>query len=256
MLLAELVSFQNLLGNNAVLQPDGQQVRIPFCNQWWYRQQWSKGWTRSSALFFSLSALVVLAWIIGETVGYFSGESYGNFLFSICSVLVNVSLFAAIVTFLSKSARSEAAANEHSAEAEEGDSNRYVRFISNCYEQFIQKRMRRVLGSTEDTGFSSVGKNGEVDEWRGRVHYMQREMTRLAQESSINAAEQTKALEQHVTGSESRIRGEMIALETQMSDIKTEMLEQLRESERRTDEMIRHNMNELLRTLTTSRAIR
>lgn len=86
--------------------------------------------------------------------------------------------------------------------------------------------MLHLLGSDRETStFSSnKRKGGDPDEeWSGRVHYLQREMTRLAEESAMVVSENTKAMEQSI-----------------------------RESEHRMEAMMKESMNQLLQALSTN----
>jgi hypothetical protein len=210
LLIAELVSFQNLLRKHSdTHQEEADKSR------WWQRYLWNRGWSNSSATFFVLSALVMLLWLIGETAGYFAGERYGNFVFSLLSVLVNVLLFVAIVTFLSRGA----AGMDKGGNSEKASSSRWY--------GYVQRAMSRVLGSSQGT--SSFVKNGETDEWRGRLNYLQQEMERISEKTNSNVVDQIKQVEQHVAMSENQVRSEMGNLECGMSDMMTE----LREMEKR-----------------------
>lgn len=105
MLIAELASFQNLLRKDTRKEGDAPES---IYSQWWYGTFGSgnQRWSRGSVVFFLLSALVVLVWFIAETVGYFRGRRIGNYIFSLCSILVNVILYCFIVAMLSSGASS------------------------------------------------------------------------------------------------------------------------------------------------------
>lgn len=89
-------------------------------------------------------------------------------------------------------------------------------------------------------------RQGEDDEWRGRVHHIQCEMGRLADESARKAQAHRKSIEQHVSISETHIRGEMSNLDERMVRFKNEVVQELRESERRTEDMIRSSLEQML----------
>ena len=108
--------------------------------------------------------------------------------------------------------------------------------------------MLRLLGSDhENTTF--FNKNKELDEWSGRMHYLQQEMARLAEESTAHINEQTKAMEASVSRSEARLRSEVKTIEENITDFKGEIMNELRESEHRLQEMMLRSMNKFLQTL-------
>lgn len=79
MLIAELVSFQNLLrpGSRADIGDPPESIY----SQWWYGTLGDHRWSRGTALFFVLSGLVVLIWFVAETAGYFTGKRVGNYIY-------------------------------------------------------------------------------------------------------------------------------------------------------------------------------
>jgi uncharacterized protein Yka (UPF0111/DUF47 family) len=108
--------------------------------------------------------------------------------------------------------------------------------------------MLRLLGPDKDSS-SFFKKNTEHDEWSGRVHFLSQEMTRAAEESSAQMKEHAKAMEQSVNLSETRLRSQVNSVEENISDFKGEILDELRQSERRMQEMMLQSMNDLLRAL-------
>lgn len=267
MLIAELVSFQNLLRTDSRKDLDPPES---IYSKWWYGTFGDHRWSRGTTIFFLLSGLVVLIWFIAETAGYFTGRSekagaslcanvfslltsrslpgkrVGNYVFSLASILVNVILFIVIVKLLSNNAKNQA------------DSSRRVLNRNSCcsciwkwYDDTIQKAMLRLLGSDQHkTSSLFKRKKKEPDEeWSGRVHYLQREMTRLAEESTLVMNENAKALEQNVSSSETRLRSEVKTVEENVVDFKKEIMNELRESEQRMEEMMKQSMNQLFRAL-------
>lgn len=227
LLIAELVSFQNLLRKHSDLhQADAENTSC------WQRYLWNRGWSSSSGTFFLLSATVILLWLVGETAGYFAGDKYGNFMFSLLSVLVNVLVFTAIVWFL---ARGAAAETDKRGDSERSRNSRWYE----CIQRYIQGAMSRLLGSSQEA--SSLFKKGETDEWRGRLNYLQQEMKRVSEKTNSNVINQIKHVEQHVAMSENQVRSEMSNLESGMSEIMTE----LRDMEKRNLVMM-HQMMEAL----------
>lgn len=176
MLVAELVSFQNLLR----MKSDSATFSIrKVLGQWRADGIWTNGLSHGSTCFFLLSLIVVIAWVIGEVVGHFIFNREGLFVASLLSVVVNVVLFACIVWFLSNGKATTTTDN------------------------IIQRMMRAVLGSSQEDGTN-------FGEWRGRVHYLEREMWRIA---SLQQSQQMEAMESCVAATELRLR---ILLESQM----------------------------------------
>ena len=211
MLVAELVSFQNLLRTNT----DSKVSLMSIYTQWRSGEVWNKGLSHGSSLFFMLSSLVVVAWTAGEAIGYFGGTRHGLFISSLLSILVNVVLFAAIIWFLQSGHDDPSSNNRHE-------------FYYNCF----QKSILRMLGSTQDS--ASLVRNS--DEWRGRVDYLQREMIRIANESNSVWSKQMESMERHVVLSECRIRSELTSLEDTLEEFKVDMraiLQQRQQGHRR-----------------------
>jgi hypothetical protein len=196
MLIAELVSFQNLLKKTDQTEDaTGWNQRI--YSKWWSSGAWAQGWSRGSLLFFCLSVFVIVGWTLGELLGFALGEREGNILFSLASVVVNVVLFAAIMTVLASGA-----ASTKKETPDENDSSG---------DSFIQRAMLRLLGASRES--DGELKKGEHDEWNGRVHYLQHQMERIAEEQNTFAAEQSRSMETLVSLSESRLRAELSILE-------------------------------------------
>lgn len=139
MLIAELVSFQNLLRTDS-----RQNFPAPesIYSQWWYGTFGNHRWSRGTTIFFFLSGLVVFIWFVAETAGYFSGKRVGNYVFSLASIFVNVILFLGIVTLLSNNAKNKA-----------NDSHRVLNGRCSCiwrwYDDVIQDAVLRLLGSNK-----------------------------------------------------------------------------------------------------------
>jgi hypothetical protein len=227
MLIAELVSFQSLLR-----QIDHQEAHAPnthIYSKWWSKTPWgSNSWSRGSVLFFTLSLLVVAGWVIGELVGYASGESHSDVLHSLLSIIVNVSLFILIMLFLASGAAGISRKKDNS-----DDKNRekggFRRWITDWNNSCIQRSMLRLLGASRGIVQDSPFHKGDATEdWNGKVHYIQREMTRHAEESAAHVQEQSKAMESFVTQSEVRLRGEMDRLEESFRDLRNSVLNEVK----------------------------
>lgn len=237
MLVAELVSFQDLLRSNSDKPQSSIQIQQVY-SEWWKGNMWKdRGWSRGSVCFFLASSLVVFVWTIGEAAGYFSGEMHGNVVYSLLSVFVNVVLFAAIVVFLSRGAE-KAKKRDDKVSDEESEDGNLAKF-----QRYLQQPMQRLLGSSQDSSPSTPSKR--EDEWRGRVSFLQGEMNRLATASNSFAADQMKTMEQRLTTSESRVRSEVVSLEENMSQFKHEIQRQLTEMECNNQRMMQQILSHL-----------
>jgi hypothetical protein len=222
MLIAELVSFQNLLRKTEQNRED--QATVQNCSKGWSSGPLNQDWSRGSVLFFSLSLFVMVAWIIGEIVGFANGEQHGNVLFSLASILVNFVLFVVIMVFLASGAAGIASKREE--EGENGDRRSGICRCFTNYGGFVQSTMLRMLGTSKDT--DDPFKVNENEEWTGRVRYLQREMERIAEVSAAAVKEQSKVMENHVTLSESRVRAEMGALRAGFESLTANVMNEAR----------------------------
>jgi hypothetical protein len=227
MLIAELVSFQSLLR-----QIDGQEAHAPnthIYSKWWSKTPWgNNSWSRGSVLFFTLSLLVVAGWVIGELVGYAKGEKHSDVLFSLLSIIVNVSLFILIMFFLASGAAGISKKKEDS-EDKNKEKGAFRRWVTDWNNGCIQRSMLRLLGASRDITQDGPFHTGDATEdWSGRVHYIQREMTRHAEESAVHAQEQSKAMESFVTQSEVRLRGEMDKLEESFRVLRHSVMDEVK----------------------------
>jgi hypothetical protein len=219
MLIAELVSFQNLLmkADNTSYISNEKNFKSSIYSRWWSSGPWSRNWSRGSVLFFCLSITVIVGWTLAELLGYARGKRYGSILFSLASVLVNVILFAAIMVFLSKGAASTK--KEPSKEDdEESDS-------------MVQRAMLRLLGTSRDSQVDRRKARGEIDDWNGRVDYLQREMTHIAEQQKSLAVELSKSTENLVSQSEARLQAELCMIEQNFSYLKGCMLNEVKEAQ-------------------------
>jgi hypothetical protein len=206
MLIAELVSFQNLL-RKTDHHDGGSSLRL--YSKWWASGPCNQDWSRGSVLFFCLSVSVIVGWTLAELLGYARGERYGNILFSLASVFVNVALFGAIMAFLANGA----ASIKKDLSEEEGSSS------DNC----VQRALLRLLGASRGAPL----KKRDEDEWNGRVHYLQREMSRNAEEQAAQAVEQSKSMENLVNASESRLWAQLSVLEEDFRSLKNCLMDEV-----------------------------
>lgn len=256
MLIAELVSFQNLLRTDSSKDLDPPES---IYSKWWYGTFGDHRWSRGTTIFFLLSSLVVFIWFISETWGFFTGKRVGNYVFSLISILVNVILYIVIVKLLSNNAKNQA------------DGTRRVlnrnRSCCSCiwkwYDDTIQKAMLRLLGSGDQDSKAPnrflSRKKGEdpapEEEWSGTVHYLQREMARLADATNIMMNEQATAIEHTVSVSETRLRSEVKTVKDSATDFKKEIMDEMKQSEQRMESMMKESMNQLLLALSSAASV-
>lgn len=216
MLIAELVSFQNLLRRTGNTEHHDSENSMRLYSKWWASGPWNQDWSRGSVLFFCLSVLVILGWTLAELLGYARGERHANIIFSLASVFVNVLLFGAILTFLAGGAAS-IKKDFSDDESKPSDS-------------FIQRALLRLLGASRGSRLdpNAPSKNGEEDDWNGRAHYLRREMARIAEEQASQAAEQFKSMENHVNSSESRLWTQLTVLEEDFRALKNCLLDEVK----------------------------
>jgi hypothetical protein len=218
MLIAELVSFQNLLR----IEKDGHSLY----SKWWSGEVWHR-WSRGSVCFFLSSSVVVAIWVVGETAGYFASErkGHGNYIFRLLSLIVIITLFLGIVVFLSNA----------------GDEKKSTTW----YNKFVQKAMLRLLRSSEKS--SPIGHNGDGrDEWRGRIDFLTREMSRLTCDSNAITSLQVGALKNYFNASSIDLRQEIGNVESQLADLKEEVMMELKQMEARNAHLIRETLMEVL----------
>jgi len=212
MMIAELVSFQNLLKRNEMSdQSAGSMVYAT----WWSSDSWAHGWSRGSVVFFGLSSLVVVTWTVAEVLGHLVGTQYGNLWMSLGSVCVNVALFVCIMLVLSVGA------------SEKTDK----KFCGEWYGRYFQKAMLRMLGSSG--GKSGSAQSGMDLEWNGRLLYLRNEMVRLSNETKEDCRSMMRLLEDKMHQSETLLRSEAASIERGLSDLTSErqaMKDQIHES--------------------------
>jgi hypothetical protein len=212
-MIAELVSFQNLLRQNAPPNTAVVSPTAPIYKTWWSSDSWARGWSRGSAVFFSLSSLVVFVWVIGEIVGFFAGAHHRNVFLSMGSVLINVTLFIGIMLFLSTGA------TDNSLNGEDDNENGRFQLIGQCYTLFIKHALKFLLVSpNEKEDKSSIG-----DDWSGRLVFLQREMNRTSEATKEDSKQTSKVLENAITQTEERLRTEVTSLEKGLAELRLEL---------------------------------
>jgi hypothetical protein len=231
-MIAELVSFQNLLRRNALPNTSVVSPTAPIDKTWWSGDSWARGWSRGSAVFFSLSSLVVFIWVIGEMVGYLSGAHHGNVFLSMGSVLINVALFIGIMLFLSTGA-ADIVSRKNGLNGEDDDENGRFQLIGQCYAGFLKHALKFLLvSSNEKEDNSSIG-----DDWSGRLVFLQREMNRTSEATKEDSKQTSKVLENAITQTEERLRSEVTSLEKGVAELRLELRVALQTAkERKTQE--------------------
>jgi hypothetical protein len=219
MMIAELVSFQNLMRRNG--QPNQVSSVAPdrVYTAWWSNGcSWALGWSRGSVVFFALSSLVTVAWAVGEVLGYFMGAHYGNLLMSLSSVFVNVGLLCGLMLFLSAGASD---GNSSRGGMDEDDSSHHSKLYGEWYGRYFQKTMVRLLGSSG--GKTHI--NGTEHLWQGRLLFLRNEMLRRSNEIEQDRNNLMQSLESMMLQSEARIRNEVMAVERSLNDLSRERQE-------------------------------
>lgn len=197
-LLAELVSFQQLLRSNK----DYNEKSIL------KKERWTKNWKKESMTFFLLSVIVIILWILGESSAY-NSDSHNTFIFNMSSILVNVLLFIFIVFVLSRISSSA-----HNVKTNGEGSSRFC--LGHCFTSIIERIMLRLMTTGEDTSLA----NHEKEAWKGQVNYLKDEMGRIAARSSAHTKmlienearisnEQRDQLEMRIDKSEARIMAQL-----------------------------------------------
>lgn len=220
MMIAELVSFQQLLRRNSqqgITSSSTSDLGL-LSNSWWSGDSWINGWSRGSLVFFTLSFLIFFTWTIGELSGYFAGPRLANAWLSFGSIFVNVGLYVGVMFFLASGATDRGNIKDGD------DESQSPLFFFRWYGQYFQQMMVRVLGSS---GGSSA-KNGD-DLWKGRLVFLQSEMAKIAQDTKLECKDMLRGVERTVGQSENQVRGEVALLEKSIASF---MEEQRKTNER------------------------
>ena len=221
MMIAELVSFQNLLRRNIVSESSSQHSlnnagAPPVYTDWWSSESWAQGWSRGSIVFFTCSALVLVTWTLGEVIGYMAGASYGNVWMSLGSVSVNVGLFVGIVLFLSTGATTHN--NNAASDDNKGDNDEHANLFVKLYAQYFQKTLVKFLGSS-----GGGGDDGSKDQlWRGRLLFLRNEISQVSAEATLAGAQTRQSLEALTAKSEAHVRGDLSTMEQSIRDLAQE----------------------------------
>lgn len=191
MLIAELVSFQNLLKRSK------DQAPAQVYKQWWsHLSSW--GWSRGSMIFFGLSSLVVFVWVIAETSGIYTNAGASNQFMGLLSIFIIVSLFVGIMLFLASGAD-----NAH---------DRLDRVLEEWEGGFVKRIIIRILGgSLTGEAFHNQHQSAADEAWQGRLIYLQNEMNRIADENRLEMQERMAKLEFLLKESEARLQEKLVS---------------------------------------------
>jgi hypothetical protein len=213
MLIAELVSFQNLLRRNV----DESRAPRRVYNAWW--SSGINGWSRGSLMYFALTILIVILWVAYDITGIFYGKGYGNILLGLGSILINLLIFIGIMILLSTGAIDIARRTKNSKLTSSEDEPRTHRLCGDRYGNFLQSVVMRLLGSST----SSKAETYHADSWHGRLVYLQNEMVRIADESNEETTSKLQALERVIQQTDTRLRGELTSLERSISELQADL---------------------------------
>lgn len=144
------------------------------------------------------------------------------------SILINITLFAFIVLFLSRGSENITSKRGDLVPAESNITD------NSGLPPFLQRLMLRVMGSSQDTWNlfrESEQKEDSTDEWRGRVHHLQSRIDQLMQESAKSSFKQTQALEQMVANTEMRLKSDMTTVDQNVSSLKADLLLEIKQNQ-------------------------
>jgi hypothetical protein len=130
---------------------------------------------------------------IAELYGWARGEKYVSILLSLSSVFVNIILYIIIIIFLGRNSTGK-----------KSDDNGKREWNS------LQRVVLRVLGASAK---DARGKKKVIEEWHGRIQFLQKEMDRIAdnQADIVNQSEYRVMTE--LNQSESRVMAELSLIE-------------------------------------------
>lgn len=204
MMIAELVSFQNLLRRN--FKEQEQSGEVP---SWWSNDSWARGWSHGSLVFFFLSSGIILAWTTVECYGFENGNSFGNLLIRLAPVYVNVGLYLGIMVLLSKRVDSD----QDSAEIQ------LTPWVSEWYGRYFQKTMVRLLGSSSG---GETSDRGTEHQWQGRLLFLRNEMRSIVNETSLSYRKMEQSIDCSFLQTEALVLAEMTAIERHLYNLSKE----------------------------------
>ena len=173
-------------------------------------------------MYFSLASLVVAAWLMWDITAIFYGAGYGNVLLGLGSILINLLIFVGIMIFLSTGAMDISRRTKNSKVTSSEDEPHPHRLCGERYGNFLQNMVMRLLGSSS-TSSSAADRQAAVDNWHGRLVFLQREIVRVATESSDETSRKIHGLEQVLQQTDNRLRSELALLESGIAEIKADL---------------------------------
>ena len=198
MLLAELVSFQNLLYSFK----KKRQSNLTICG---FNCHISKG----GFVFYCLSSVVFCGSVLLEYYFYnYAGKSYANIWFSVTFIVVNLVTLALLMLMLrNKGEMSTSKTKKH---------NYIMHWDLLNIKSYWQKMMLRLLGGTNQNN-ASFEANGvdSFDAWRGRLSYLQEEMEKVTRESAEQIKSDVQTLESKING---KFHEDIYSLEKKMKE--------------------------------------
>ena len=227
MLLAELVSFQNLL----YASDKKPESNLAICG---FDCHVSKG----GFIFFCLSGFVICIWVVFEYSFYKSGELYGDLKFSIGSIFVNVFILTVLLLILKNT-------GEIGTSRKKKDNNIFHWDILNINSMW-RLMMLRFLGTNHDESPFQENGSGSFDDWRGRVYYLQGEMEKVTREASERTRLDIQTLESKIN---SKLKEDIHSLEIQMEKSQTDLRKEIQHMEGRLQATIEQSIKRMLHTL-------
>jgi len=224
LLVAEIISFQGLFANVEEGDTGGLAKKI--------------GWkrTRGGFTFICLATVVVLIWIVAETILYRSGEGdYGTFHLSLISIFINVTVLFILLIVLCK---------------RHWDKNqKQVELYAP-----IQNIMLRLLGTSGDP---RIHGSEEVDEWEGRVVFLQKEILRASAKASKRTyavmeselANSNRRMMRRIQSLEHELKVSNLQLENYLLQSEKRIQEHVQASEDRTHQMVKEYIKELFNNI-------
>lgn len=251
MMLAELVSFQNLLRRRKMIH-SGSSTSLNTPNpedlhhtSWWASDAWAKGWSRGSVLFFILSSLVTIVWAASEVIGYLIGEHQGKIWMNLSSILVNVLLYVCMLVFLANGA----------VAARTTDNTRSSMHREGWYHLYFQNTMIRILGSSVSK--TKNDKDDHETNWQGRTMFLKRQIEQITKSSNLQYMAKIKSLEDLLIQNEAKIESKLVVLEKDFAALRSDVFDKLscrsQSEERGTnfDQKIHRSMTEIVEKISS-----
>ena len=228
MLLAELVSFQNLL----YASDKKQESNLTVCG---YNCHVSKG----SFIFFCLSGFVICIWVVFEYSFYKSGELYGDLKFSIGSIFVNVFILTILSLILKNTGEIG------TSRKKKDDNDRFNWDLMNINSMW-RLMMLRFLGTNHSESPMQDSGSSSFDDWRGRVYYIRGEMEKVSRDASERTRLDMQTLESKING---KLQDDIHTLKLDVEKSQTNLKKEIQQMENRLQSTIEQNINRMLHKL-------